>query len=218
MFEYLKKIWEFLKSKVDRRKLRIYCLLGGIGIAVVVSFWIYVDQMKNLSFQKFREATSYYTEAKGEEEKEKAIQGYKKAKSLYEQLVSRYHWINNRDKILFNLSNCLYALKEYDGAVKVLKKLIESYQDSYFLPWVELKLASIYEEEKKYSLAIEVYKKIQEKYGDSSVAPEAISGIGRCQELLGKKKEALESYQILVSRYPLSEEAKIGEMKISELK
>ncbi|GAF70539.1 unnamed protein product [marine sediment metagenome] len=185
---------------------------------MVVSFWIYVDQMQKLSFRKFREANSYYTEAKGQEEKEKAIQGYKNAQSLYEQLISGYHWINNQDEILFNLSDCFYALKDYNGAVRVLNELMENYQDSYFIPWVGLKLASIYEEEKEYLLAIEFYKKVQEKYGDSSVGPNAIFGIGRCQELLGKKKEALESYQMLVSRYPLSEEAKIGEMKISELK
>ncbi len=218
MFKYLEKIWEFLKSRVDRRKLRIYCIVGGIGIAAVVSFWIYAGQMEKLSFRKFKEANSYYTEAKGQEEKEKAIQGYKKAQSLYEQLLSRYHWINNQDEVLFNLSDCLYALKDYDGAVRGLNELMENHQDSYFSPWVGLKLASIYEEEKEYLLAIEFYKKVQEEYGDSSVGPNAIFGIGRCQELLGKKKEALESYQMLVSRYPLSEEAKIGEMKIPELK
>ncbi|MCD6318837.1 tetratricopeptide repeat protein [Candidatus Aerophobetes bacterium] len=216
MYEYLKKIWEFLKS-IDKRKLRIYGLLGGIGIAAVAAFWIYTAQMKKMAVQKFVEATSFYMEAKGQDKKEKAIQEYKKAKFLYKQLLSQYHWINNREEVLFNLSNCLYALREYDEAAAVLKKLVESYQDSYFLPWVELKLAGIYEKEKKYSLAIEVYKKIQEKYGDSSVAPEATLGIGRCQELLGKKKEALKSYQILISRYPLSKEAKIGEMKISKL-
>ncbi|NQS88954.1 tetratricopeptide repeat protein [Patescibacteria group bacterium] len=217
MNKHLKRVGEFLESKVDKKKLRIYCLLGGIGIAVVVGFWIYVTQMKKLSFQKFGEATSYYMEAKGQEEKEEAMQGYKKAKSLYEQLLSQ-HWIDNRDEVLFNLANCLYVLGEYDGAGAALKKLTQSYQNSYFLPWAELKLAGIYEKEKKYSLAIEVYKKIQEKYGDSSIGPEATIGIARCQELLGNKEEALKSYQTLISRYPLSMEAKIGEMKISKLK
>ena len=62
--------------------------------------------------------------------------------------------------------------------------------------------------------AIQVYEEIVKKYAQTSAAPEALLGEARCQEILGNIKGAVEIYQTLISRYPLSAQAAVGEAKL----
>jgi len=202
-------------KQMSRKRLFIYLLVGGAVAASLTTLSIFQSRANRNMQEKFRLANSYYYEAENSEGEE-STKKYREAEALYKEILSRF-WVDKKD-ILFYLGNCLYSLKDYEEAAEVLQRFERKYANEYFTPWVEIKLASIYEQKEEYEKAIDFYNKIFEKYPQSSLAPQALLGAGRCLQLQGKWDRAQHNYEELLSRYPLSKEKEIAQVKIQQLK
>ena len=210
----IKKYFAAFKQ-IGLKRLLTYFLVGGVIVASLTTLFIFQSKANKNAQEKFRLAASYYYEAENSEGEERTKK-YREAKTLYKEILSKF-WVDKKDT-LFYLGSCLYSLKEYEEAAEVLQRFEHKYANEYFTPWVEIKLASIYEQKKEYGKAIDFYNKIFEKYPNSSLAPQALLGAGRCLQLQGKWDKARHNYEELLSRYPLSKKKEIAQVKIQQLK
>lgn len=219
MSEYLKQkssaaVRRFKKTSKPRQ---VGYLLLAVGIAFsFTALAIFQAKVNKTAAKEFLLAASYYQEAQNAEEKEEKLEKFQEAKLLYKSILSKF-WVKNKRKALFYLGSCLYSLGEYEEARKALQKFESKYRNDYFAPWTKIKLASIYEELQEYEKAVETYEKIPKRYSESSLVSQALLGVARCQKLQGKRSEAQESCEELISRYPLSEERKVAEAMIQRL-
>ncbi len=71
--------------------------------------------------------------------------------------------------------------------------------------------------QKKFEEAIDDFNEVIQSYPDGDKVAAAYLKKGMSYQELGKKVEALAAFKLLISKYPLQEEAKIAEGKIKEL-
>ncbi|MEA1964518.1 MAG: tetratricopeptide repeat protein [Candidatus Aerophobetes bacterium] len=202
-------------KQMSRKRLLVYLLVAGAIAVSLTTLSIFKSRAERNAQEKFRLATSYYYQAENSKGKEKT-EKYREAEALYREILSKF-WVNKKDT-LFYLGNCLHSLKEFEKAARVLKRFERKYTNDYFTPWVEIKLASIYEQKREYGKAIDFYNKVFEKYPQSCLAPQALLGAGRCLQLQEKWDKAQQNYEKLTSRYPLSKEKEMAQVKIQQLK
>ena len=217
MDEHLRERWLLVWEK-NKKRFFLYTLLVLAVAGILTGLSIFRNEMDKKAWAKFNLATTYFQQAQSSEDDKGRLAKYQKAKSLYEEVLSRYPWTKVRKEALFYLGNCLYCLGEYKQAGQILQKFCRRYEDDYFFPWAEIKLAFAYEQQGQYEEAIKTYEELLKKYPDNVLAPQALLGMARCLELQGKWNEALSKYEELVSRYPLSSEAALGEVQIQRLK
>jgi len=210
----IKKYFIIFKQ-MNRERLLIYLLIGGVVAISLITLSVFQSRANRNMQEKFQLATSYYHQAENSEGEERTKK-YREAEALYKEILPKF-WVDKKDT-LFYLGNCLYSLKDYEGAIEVLQRFEHKYSNDYFTPWVEIKLASICEQKKDYGEAIDFYNKIFKKYPQSSLAPQALLGMGRCLQLEGKWDKAQQNYSELLSRYPLSKEKEMAQIKIQQLK
>ncbi|MEA3485834.1 MAG: tetratricopeptide repeat protein, partial [Candidatus Aerophobetes bacterium] len=208
--------WSVVWKKI-RRRLLLYISLAAVIVAMGVAFSIFQCKMNIKAEAQFKLATSRYQEAENSQSSKERLAKYSEAKDLYEDILSRYPWCRNKKEILFYLGNCLYSLREYEQTIEILQKFSKKYKDDYFSPWAKVKLAFAYEQIGKYEEAINACEEVLKEHSDSCLAPEALLGMARCQELSKKWDEALKSYEEVLSRYPLSEQVVVAEVKIQQL-
>lgn len=212
--EMLKDKISYLKSERGKRVLKFSLLLGVVFAILAGGVYMYINHVNKLSYQKYIKAQDLYLQVIGGQGEEEKVENLKEAAELFKQAASNRFWSGSKQEALFYLADCVYRLGNFEESIKVLKKFRENYSSSYFSPWVQLKLALIYEEKGDYHQAINLYEKVGEKYAQSPVAPEAFLGQARCQELLNNQEKALKAYQTLISKYPLSPQARMAEEKI----
>ena len=217
MYDYLKRMWSLIRAKMSRKKIVRYALLATVVIVCFLALFIFQTQVNKKAQKKFRLATSYYHQAQNSKKREERLDKLKKAKTLYEAILSNF-LVKNKKEVLFYLGNCLYSLGEYEKASKVLKKFEDKYADDYFAPRAVIKLASSYEQSGSYKEAIRSYQELLERYPESSLAPQALLGLARCQQLQGNRDKALRAYEELLSRYPLSEKRGIAKAQIQRMR
>ncbi len=206
------KIMDLLS--VRKKRILKLSLIFSIAVAVLVAgLFIYLNYVNRLTYEKYLLAQDLYLQAEQEQNEEK-VESLGKAATLFEKVIAQKLWFGNREEIFFYLADCLYRLGNYEKSIKTLEEFQKKYPRSYFSPWARLKMALIYEEMEKYKQAIKIYEIIKEKYAQNPVAPEALLGEARCRELTGDKEGAIKMYRNLISRYPLSYQAKIAEVKL----
>jgi len=213
----LKKKWLLIWKKGKKRFL-LYISLTLTLIGVLTGLFLFRSEINKRAQAKFNLATHYYQEAQGNKDDQERLTKYQKARSLYEDVLSRYPRAEVRKETLFYLGNCLYLLGEYEETGKILREFCEKYEDDYFSSRARIKLGFAYEQQGRYKEAIQVYEEVLREYSDGASAPEALLGMARCWELENEWDEALSKYEELVSRYPLSNEAALGETRMQRLK
>lgn len=205
----------YFQSPEGRKKFRSLIIFGVVVIAMGGGFYLYAAKVNRSTYQKFIQAQNLYLQA-NREEKEK-VEKLKKAAQLFQEVIAQKLWWGSKEEALFYLASCFYQLRDYRKSIQVMEEFDQRFPRSYFSPWVKLRLAWVYEEIGEHQRAIKLYEEIGRKYAQSSVAPEALLGQARCQEYLGNEKEAIEIYKILLSRYPLSTQAALGEARLQKL-
>lgn len=210
--EWLKNKISYFKSEKGKRVLKLSLMFGVAAAVLVGGLYMYVSHINKVSYEKYVKAQDLYLQAIREDEKKEG--SLKKAAELFEEVISQRLWFGNKEEALFYLADCLYRSGSLEESVQTLEKFKEDYPSSYFSPWVQLKLALIYEQMGSYQQAINLYERIKKEHAQTSVAPEAFLGQARCQELLHSKEEAFKTYQRLISRYPLSPQAEIADVKL----
>lgn len=208
------RVSQFLSER-EKKILKISLISGAVIVILVAGIYTYINHANKMAYSKYLEAKDLYVQAEAKEEGEK-MKELKRATALFKEVIANKLFLGSKEEAFIYLINCLYELGDYDEDVKVIQNFEKRYPRSYFSPWMRLKMALIYEQMGKYKEAKDNYKIIREKYAQSSIAPEALLGEARCQEALGNKGEAIKIYQNLVSRYPLSYQAKVAEAKLQD--
>jgi TolA-binding protein len=118
---------------------------------------------------------------------------------------------------LYYKALALEGLVQRDEATRALERLLKAYPHVFLAAMARYKLAQIKESEKNPSEALVHFQAL---YDDAKVAfpkEEALMGIARCQESLGRKDEARETYRKIVSDYPDSDYQPEARRKVDEL-
>jgi tetratricopeptide (TPR) repeat protein len=145
-------------------------------------------------------------EKKEEEELKKALDKFRRARSLY-------GWGRTGQVSELYIGHCLFALKEYDRAQAAYSRCLEGPFRSIALNG----LAYSFEAKGDYAQALENFQKDLNE-PDNPFQLESMLGAARCYEVLKDKPKALEMYQKALARFPKSSMAEFIRWKVSELK
>ncbi|MBI1923625.1 tetratricopeptide repeat protein, partial [Candidatus Poribacteria bacterium] len=137
-----------------------------------------------------------------------AIEAYERAIDALQSTV------DNLQSAMGDLNNARYhaavahqLLGEYEPALKLFEKVVETDEREQFRPPSLLALGELYEKEKRYDEAIRAYEGASLSLKEPKGVALALQRIGEISRLLGKYDTAIHSYQELLKRYPQSEYA-----------
>jgi len=94
-----------------------------------------------------------------------------------------------------------YEMKRYDHALKLYKKVKNTYPDSDWDVMAHVMTARIYEHQRKFDSAVGEYKKVIKKFSDKPQAEEAFFAIGRLRTVMGDPSKSVKAYQAYLKVY-----------------
>ena len=110
-----------------------------------------------------------------------------------------------------------YLKGNYDLAIESFKLYRRQFPNSPLADNALYWIGECHFSQKRYLEAIDVFNEVIVSYPQGSKAAAAYLKKGLCFMELGKKDEALAAFKLLVSKYPLQDEARIAQDKIKEL-
>jgi tol-pal system protein YbgF len=110
------------------------------------------------------------------------------------------------------------TMGNYDLAEVGFLQFLENYPNSDLADDARYGLGESYYARKRYDEAVQEYEKIITRDPKSPKAPAAMLKIGFCQKNLGNMRDARKMWQTLVSKYPFSDEAKVAQQRLDEIK
>jgi tol-pal system protein YbgF len=117
------------------------------------------------------------------------------------------------DTAMNDLSKGNYDLAE-DGFLQFLKKNPQS----ELADDARYGLAESYYARKMYDEAATEFQRVADIYPEGNKAPAALLKLGLTFKAQGKTREARETWENLLKKYPLAEEAKVARQRLNELK
>jgi len=118
---------------------------------------------------------------------------------------------------LFYKALALDGLAQRADATRALEQILKSYPHVFQAAMARYKLAQIKESEKNPAEALVHFQALYDDPKGVFPKEEALMGIARCQESLGRKDEARETYRKIVSDYPDSDYQSDARRKVDEL-
>jgi tetratricopeptide (TPR) repeat protein len=123
------------------------------------------------------------------------------------------------DKALFLRGQFYLQKEEWTSAAEDFLTIAETSPDSYLASVSLYNGASAYENSGDKEKALELLTRISTDYRETSpILPEALFNMGRLNESVEKKEEAVEAYNDLVNSYPSSSWTNLAKTRIISLK
>lgn len=144
-------------------------------------------------------------------ESKKAIQEEKMAKEAPPVAL-----VGPSPQELYNSAYSDYLKGNYDLAIEGFKLYREQFRDSPLADNALYWIGECYFSQKNYEAAIAVFDEVILFYPKGDRVPAAYLKKGLSYLELGQKEEALAVLKLLVSKFPLDEEAKLAQQKIKE--
>jgi tetratricopeptide (TPR) repeat protein len=171
---------------------------GGVVLLVIaISFFLYQrweSHQEGEASQKLGLAIEIYQEA-GSANKERSPSVLKDALQKFNEIISRFPRTSSGKLSLLYKGNIHLQLAEFDEAAKTYQAFLKKGpEERPFRAFALEGLGYAYEGKKDYEKAVQAYQRIIDM-GDGVESAGAYSGMGRCYERMGKKKEALENYK-----------------------
>lgn len=130
------------------------------------------------------------------------LRQYPEAKKEFDILLIKHPRSPCIAKYYFNTGKFYIRQKKFEEAIKVYRKLLNEYPDSYLAPEAQWEIG-YYLPSKKSNIALIEFQKVVDKYPDSTQAPMALLVIGNIYAYHQNEKEkAKEAYQKVLTNYP----------------
>lgn len=232
--EQLKKPDEFISTVdwlghqiVEHAKL-LWMLLGILLVVVgsVGAYWYY-QQQKEIQAQVFAsQAEQYY------HQQVPAIQGiappskeenYKKAIELYQKVIRDYPDTDSAAVARYSLGNAYLELKDFDSAISAYRAFLEQGSKNDALKGLTYqRLGYAYLSKNSPQEAVQAFESVIPIPGALN-KDQAYYELGRLNERLGGREEAIKNYQEIAKRYPNSmflsdAQARLNAMGVTEVK
>ena len=167
------------------------------------------DQMFNLAAETYQMVNSPYREGSPQE--------YKNVIERFNEVITKFPKTQAGKLAALYKGNIHFRLGEFDEAIKAYESYIEKAgKEKLYRAFAMEGLGYSYEGKKDYEKAMRSFQKVIE-LGESFQLPNAHLGLGRCNEKMGKTKEALENYRGFIKISEKSQMANIVLRKISSL-
>ncbi len=163
-----------------------------------------------------RDISSYLSNANTEYKKGK----YEKAIKWFEKALEIVKDEELKTKILFNLGDCYYALKNEIAAFDLYKEALKYPNSKKYLishPETYIHLANIYFNRAEYKKAAEIYLEIAKRFRNKKLAPYCLVKAADSFLNLKKYKEALRLYSKVVLLYKDSDEYWISKFRMADI-
>jgi len=110
------------------------------------------------------------------------------------------------------------SLGNYDLAEVGFLQFLENYPQSDLADDARYGLGETYYARKRYEEAIEEYQRVVALGSGGGKTPAAMLKLGLCYGALQRDGDARKTWQELIAKFPYSEEAKVAEQRLAELK
>ncbi len=110
-----------------------------------------------------------------------------------------------------------YLKKNYDLAIQGFEQFIQSYPEHTLADNALYWIGECYYSQKKYNNAINKFTELITKYKDADKLAAAILKKGYALIEMGNREEGIKTLKMLISKFPLSEEASLAQQKIKEV-
>jgi len=117
----------------------------------------------------------------------------------------------------YNIADIYFARKDYTKAKDYYSKAVDAVPNSYVLGVLYFNIAVCMEELKESDDAILEYYKKSSEVEEFPLKPRAMFNMARVQEKMGKKNEAIATYQEILENYPDNDFAFMGKTRIIDL-
>jgi tetratricopeptide (TPR) repeat protein len=207
--------------KFISRKKRPLLFTSGILLVLILTFATifflniyYNSKASALEYEasKYYAVDSPYLKIQMSEEER-----YKKALSLYQEIVSKYPRTKMAPIALYGVGNCHFQLKMTDEAEKAYTLFIEKYyKEKGILPLVYQKLGYLYKIKGEREKALNTFEKITGL--ETGLKDFAYIEMGFIREAEGKKEEAIKNYEKVVENFPTSPWFSEAKRRVDNLK
>ncbi|MFP4520941.1 MAG: tetratricopeptide repeat protein [Fibrobacterota bacterium] len=117
-------------------------------------------------------------------------------------------------KKLFDMAKEDFSQRQFDRAINGFRDIIINYPNSAFADDAAFWVGECYYAGKKYNEAVKEYRKVIDQYKDSDVLSGAFFKSGLAYGKLGNERMKKKAWEILIERFPSSEEAVIAGNRI----
>jgi tetratricopeptide (TPR) repeat protein len=167
------------------------------------------QQKFNLAVETYQIVSSPYREG--------SIQEYKDVLKKFDEVTTKFPRTSSGKLSILYKGNIHLRLREFEEAIKAYQTFLQKGGGEKLYRLFALEgLGYAYEGKKDYEKALTTFQKIVEM-GESFELANAYLNIGRCEETLGKNKEALENYKNFLKVSQKSYMTNIVLRKISHL-
>lgn len=108
-------------------------------------------------------------------------------------------------------------LKDFNGKIKTLEKVLEQYPASAIIPSVLLEQAESYVGMGNYNKAINTYTQLVNKYPSTTQGRNGYLQLAIAYANKGEKVKAIEAYKNIIMGYPTSDEARLASKNLMDL-
>jgi tol-pal system protein YbgF len=110
------------------------------------------------------------------------------------------------------------SLGNYDLAEVGFLQFLENYPKSDLADDARYSLGETYYARKRYEEAVEEYQRVVTMDTKGGKTPAAMLKLGLCYHAMQRPKDARTTWEDLIKKFPFSEEAKVAEQRLAELK
>ncbi|MEE9584017.1 MAG: tetratricopeptide repeat protein [Candidatus Brocadiales bacterium] len=118
--------------------------------------------------------------------------------------------------ILFELGNAQYNAKKYTDAIQTYKQFLDGYGKHPLIPFVRQSIGYANEENGHLDAAI-MYLQGNAPADDPVLLVQEKWDVGRCYEKMGRKEEAIKTYEEAVKLAPESQYAKLAQYRLDNI-
>jgi tetratricopeptide (TPR) repeat protein len=193
----------------------------GVGIVLVLLFLVFLfqtwekknsegaNQMLNSAVETYQMVSSPYREGSPQE--------YKNVIERFNEVIVKFPKTESGKLALLYKGNIYLRLGEFDEAIKAYEGFLEKAgKEKLYRAFAMEGLGYSYEGKRDYEKAIRAFQKVID-LGESFQLANAYLDLGRCNEKMGKTKEALENYRSFMKISQKSQMANIVLRKMSSL-
>jgi tetratricopeptide (TPR) repeat protein len=194
--------------------------IGGIIVLILVlSFFFFqrwekkneenAYQIFNLTVETYQVVSTSYREA--------SIQDYKNILEKFNEAITKFPRTSSGKLSILYKGNIHLRLGEFEEAIKAYESFLQKgWKEKLYRSSATEGLGYSFEGKKDYEKAVNAFQKVID-LGESFQLGNAYLGMGRCNEKLGKNKEAIENYKNFLKVSQKSQMTNIILRKISNL-
>lgn len=185
-------------------KIKItFIVIGILFIIASVSLivWQIIERRNVSAINELSRIKISYLESfnQGNEDKKKEVV------KLLREYTEKYHRTSSSNQAYYYLGNIFYQIKDYDNAIYSYQKSIKRNSKGSIALLSNIGIGFAYETKKDYKRALEAFNDaVKLTSPGDTITFDIMKSIGRMQEKLNMKEEALVTYQKILNNNPES--------------